>query len=169
MSGAQSDRSRARRNCPERSSAALLLGPGIAVQRHNVRPLRRLPGVRLPGFRLRLGAEAIEALHGGFVDALVEVSVDVEDGSGALVSEPVGDVPGGLVLGDQHRHVGVAQVMWCARWADGGFDGGVPVSPPESVVVERPALGVGEHEVRSGRGTERCESQALRRGMPVCR
>jgi hypothetical protein len=41
--------------------------------------------------------------------------------------------------------------MWCARWADGGFDAGVPVSPAESVVVEWPTLGVGEHEVRSGR------------------
>ena len=90
----------------------------------------------------------IETLHGGLVDTLVEVSVDVENGSGALVSEPVGDVSGGLVLGDEHRDVGVAEVVWSARTTYGCFDGWVPVSPAKSVVVERPSLGMGEHEIR---------------------
>jgi hypothetical protein len=63
-----------------------------------------------PGVRPSFGSEPIEPLHGGLIDAIVDVSVDVEDSSCALVSKPVGDVSWGLVLSDEHRYARVAEI-----------------------------------------------------------
>jgi hypothetical protein len=71
--------------------------PGFCLHRHDVRT-GWCPS------KLRLGADRDPPWRPG--RPLVEVSVDVENGPGALVSEPLGDVSGGLVLGDEHRYVG---------------------------------------------------------------
>jgi hypothetical protein len=44
------------------------------------------------GVRLNFGSESFETFHGGLVETFVEVSVNVENGAGALVTKTVGDV-----------------------------------------------------------------------------
>jgi hypothetical protein len=87
------------------------------------------------GVRLNFGSESFETFHGGLVETFVEVSVDVENGAGALVTETVGDVAGRLSFGDEHGHMGMAQIVGGARVSDRGFDGGLPVAAAEAVVV----------------------------------
>ncbi len=95
--------------------------PGIpcgvwGFYRSALEPDPSLSGDCPSGVRLSFGAEAFEAFHGDFVDALVEVAVDVEHGACALVAEAVGDVAGRLSFADEHGDVGMAQVVGVQGW-----------------------------------------------------
>jgi hypothetical protein len=56
--------------------------------------------------RARELPDLLETIDDRGVGVLVEVSMHVEHGPCALVTEPVGDVLGGFALGDQDCHVG---------------------------------------------------------------
>ena len=89
------------------------------------------------GVRLSFRSESFETRHGDFVETFVEVAVDVENGAGALVTEAVGDLAGRLSFGDEHGHMGVAQMVGGARFSDRYFYCRLPVAAAEAVVVER--------------------------------
>jgi hypothetical protein len=74
-----------------------------------------------------LRCDDVEAVGGGFVEAVEEVPVHVEDGSDGGVAEACGDRFGVFSLGDEEGGVGVPEVVESAGLADGVADGGDPL------------------------------------------
>jgi hypothetical protein len=64
------------------------------------------------------------------------VSVDVENGSSALVSESISDVSRRLTIGDEHGDMSVSKVVWSTGLAYRDLHGRVPMTTAKSSVVE---------------------------------
>jgi hypothetical protein len=88
----------------------------------------------------------LEGVGGVTVEAFVEVSVDVEAGLDAAVSESRGDDGGEGALGDEEGDVAVAEVAEPHRLADRSRNGREPDAAAEGVAANGSAFGGREDE-----------------------
>jgi len=106
---------------------------------------RCLPGMSPRGVRSSFSPGGVEGIGSGFIEALKQVPVDIENRTNGLMAK-AGCNDFGVLSGlDEQGDVAVSEIVETAWLAYGCLDCREPVAAAKVAAAERSAFGGGEH------------------------